>query len=138
MMTHENLFYSLTVVVLFIESEWDLISPKPMNFIVENNSTCYQREEYEVTRHCEPCSSFEIKLARDHNQGVCLHTHNKEILKCKSGEIVIKSCDKVAYLDQRNYFIFMIFALIISTFSSTVVYARQNFLNKSFFKAMSS
>lgn len=132
-----NLYCSLTIVVLFIESEWDLISPKPKNFVVENNSTCYLREEYEVTRHCEPCSSFEIKLARENNQGVCLHTHNKEVLKCKSGEIVIKSCDKVAYLEQRNFYIFMVLTLIISLFSTTIVYARQQILTKNFFKSTS-
>lgn len=127
----------LTIVVLFIESEWDLITPKPKNFIVENNSTCYLREEYEVISHCAPCSSFEIKLAKT-QQGVCHHTHNKEVLKCQSGEIVIKSCDKVAFLEKRNYYIFMTFAFIIALFSSTVVYARQRFIDRSFFKSVNN
>jgi Jumping translocation breakpoint protein (JTB) len=121
-----------------VESEWDIISPKPKTFLVENNSTCYQREEVEIILHCEPCTNFEIKLAHTQNQGVCLHTHNKEILRCRSGgEIVIKSCDKVAYLEQRNYFIFMLFSLIISAFSTTVVYARQKFIDRNFFKSLS-
>ncbi|KAL7049861.1 hypothetical protein ACKWTF_003885 [Chironomus riparius] len=128
---------SLTIIVLFIESEWDLITPKPKNFIVENNSTCYLREEYEVISHCAPCSSFEIKLAKT-QQGVCHHTNNKEVLKCQSGEIVIKSCDKVAFLEKRNYYIFMTFAFLISLFSLTVVYARQRFIDKSFFKSVNN
>lgn len=129
---------SLTIVVLLIESEWDLITPKPQNFVVENNSTCYQREEYEIIKHCEPCNQFEIKLAQTNKQGVCFHTHNKEILKCQSGEIVIKSCDRVAFVERKNYYIFMVFAFLISLFSTTVVYTRQRFLDRSFFSKSAS
>lgn len=129
----------MTIVALFVEAEWDIITPKTKNFIVENNSTCYLREEYQIIKHCEPCSSFEIKLAKtQQGGGVCHHTHNKEILKCDSGEIVIKSCDKVAFLEKKNYYIFMIFSFIIVLFSSIVVYARQKFLDRNFFKTVNN
>lgn len=129
--------YRLTILVLFIESEWDLISQKPKTFLVENNSTCYLREEFETLSHCSPCTSFEIKLAKSQNEGVCFHTHNKEVLRCKSGEIVIKSCDKIAWLEERNFYVFTVFAFIICVFSSTIVYTRQKFLERNFFRAVS-
>jgi hypothetical protein len=123
--------------VLFIESEWDLISQKPKTFLVENNSTCYLREEFETLSHCSPCTGFEIKLAKSQKEGVCYHTHNKEVLRCKSGEIVIKSCDKIAWLEERNFYVFIVFAFIICAFSSTIVYTRQKFLDRNFFRSVS-
>lgn len=124
------------MIVLFIESEWDLISQKPKSFLVENNSTCYQREEFETLDHCSPCTEFEIKLAKSQKEGVCYHTHNKEVLRCKSGEIVIKSCDKIAWLEERNFYIFTVFAFIICAFASTIVYTRQKFLDRNFFRSV--
>jgi hypothetical protein len=127
--------FSLTLVVLLIESEWDLITPKPqLVWVVENNSTCYLREEYEMIKHCEPCNKFEIKLAQTNKHGVCFHTQNKEVLKCQSGEIVIKSCDKVAFVERKNFFTFMIFSFIISIFATSVINLRQKFLDRNFFK----
>ena len=123
--------------MLIIESEWDLISPKPKTFLVENNSTCYLNEEYEILEYCNQCTSFEIKLAKSQKVGVCFHTHNKEVLRCKSGEIVIKSCDKIAWVEERNFYIFIIFAFIVSAFSTTIVYTRQKFLDRNFFRSVS-
>lgn len=123
---------------MFIESEWDLITPKPQQFVDERNSTCYQREEYETIAHCSPCTEFEIKLAKSQNEGVCLHTHNKETLKCKSGEIVIKSCDRIAWIEERNFYVFAVFSFLICAFSSTVIYARRQILNRNFFRAANS
>lgn len=129
--------FRLTILVLIVESEWDLISPKPNNFPVEKNSTCYLREEYQTLEHCSPCLPFEIQLAKSQKEGVCFHTHNKEVLRCKSGEIVIKSCDKIAWLEERNFYIFVVFAFIICAFSSTIVYTRQKFLDRNFFRSVS-
>lgn len=130
------LFRRLTILVLIIESEWDLITPKHKKFIVENNSTCYQREEFETIEHCTPCTNFEVKLAKSIASGVCYHTHNKEVLRCKSGEIVIKSCDKIAWLEERNFYVFIVFAFIFCAFSTTIVYTRQKFLDRNFFRSM--
>jgi Jumping translocation breakpoint protein (JTB) len=124
-------------LVLIIESEWDLISPKQNTFLVENNSTCYMTQEFTTLEHCSPCTEFEIKLAKSQREGVCFHTHNKEILRCKSGEIVIKSCDKIAWLEERNYFIFIVFAFLICAFSTTIIYTRQKILDRNFFKSVS-
>lgn len=123
---------------MIIESEWDLISPKPKNFLVENNSTCYLREEYKTVEHCSLCTSFEIKLAKSQKEGVCFHTHNKEILRCKSGEIVIKSCDKIAWLEERNFYVFVALAFVVAAISTTITYTRQKFLDRNFFRSVTN
>lgn len=43
-----------TIIVLIVESRWTE-SPR-RNFIIENNSTCYLREEYEIILDCHPCT----------------------------------------------------------------------------------
>ncbi|CAO1392967.1 unnamed protein product [Diamesa hyperborea] len=122
---------SLTILVLIIESEWETLSPKPKQFLIENNSTCYLREEWKTIEACHPCTKFEIASK---SQGVCVHTHNKEILRCHSGEIVIRSCDKVAWLEEKNFWLFEVFVFVISIFSTGIVYIRQKFLDRSFFQ----
>lgn len=92
----------LTILVLIIESQWTE-APRQKQFILENNSTCWLKEEFVILQDCQPCTAFEIKSKV---QGVCVHTHNKERLKCKSGEIVSRSCDKVAWLDEKNFWTF--------------------------------
>lgn len=63
-------------------------------------------------------SSFlEFEIA-SRSIGVCIHTHFKEVLKCANGETVTRSCDRVAWLDERNFWTFealMFFASVIST-----------------------
>lgn len=62
--------------------------------------------------------------------GVCIHTHFKEVLKCASGEMVTRSCDRAAYFDEKAFWRFETFMLIIGSISSLCVYARKNVLNK--------
>ncbi|XP_011348031.1 uncharacterized protein LOC105285491, partial [Ooceraea biroi] len=38
--------------------------------------------------------------------GVCVHARYKEVLKCKSGETITRSCDKVAWLEERTFWMF--------------------------------
>lgn len=55
------LFFSIqkinraTIVVLIAESRWTDI-PRERQFNIENNSTCYLHEEYEIIRDCHPCT----------------------------------------------------------------------------------
>lgn len=51
-------FFSVTIFVLIVESHWTNTnnSSSQKKFIIENNSTCWQREEYTVIRDCHPCT----------------------------------------------------------------------------------
>ncbi|KAJ8962926.1 hypothetical protein NQ318_001338 [Aromia moschata] len=63
----------LTVLVLIVESHWTESNKriKKQNFVVEQNSTCWEKEKYEVIKDCEPCSAFELQSK---HIGV-LHSH---------------------------------------------------------------
>jgi hypothetical protein len=54
----------LTVLVLIIESHWtESRNPgRKRNFPIEQNSTCWEKEEYKVVKDCEPCSGTRIRL----------------------------------------------------------------------------
>ena len=98
------------------------------DFIIENNSTCWKHEKYEVIDDCSPCTAFEIKSK---SKGVCIFTHNKEILRCtESGEIVIRSCDRVAWLDEKKFWTFQFSLSLIGTLSAGVSFLRQKSLNR--------
>lgn len=96
--------FRATILVLILESRWTEYPRR--NFIIENNSTCYLKQEYEIIRDCHPCTGtyiisfdsvrqFTILFTKiidfeiaSKSQGVCVHTHNKEVLRCKNGETV--------------------------------------------------
>uniref|UniRef100_A0A6B2EE48 Protein JTB n=1 Tax=Phlebotomus kandelakii TaxID=1109342 RepID=A0A6B2EE48_9DIPT len=126
MITGISLLVILTTLVLIIESRWTG-SPKPKQFVIENNSTCWMKEEYEIIQDCHPCSAFEIASKI---KGVCIHTHNKEVLRCKSGETVSRSCDKVAWMDKRNFWTFESLLCVVGILSTLVSFYRQKILDK--------
>lgn len=62
--------------------------------------------------------------------GVCIHTRYKEVLRCSSGEIVTRSCDKAAYIEDRLFWRFETFMIVASLISTSCVYFRKKVLNK--------
>lgn len=62
--------------------------------------------------------------------GVCVHTHFKEVLKCASGEMVSRSCDRAAYYDEITFWRFETSMLVASVISTICVYSRKKVLNK--------
>jgi len=120
----------VTIVVLIIESRYAdeaTRKSKSQQFLIENNSTCWRTEDYTVLQECHPCSEFDIVSK---SLGVCVHTHFKEVLKCKSGEIVTKSCDRVALIDQRNFVKFEALCFAGGFLSYVVSYARDRILSR--------
>ncbi|XP_030021727.1 protein JTB [Manduca sexta] len=122
---------ALSLLVLILESHLaDTISSshrmKNKTFPTENNSTCWKYQPYKLISECHPCSDFEIKSK---SIGVCIHTSFKEILRCENGETVTRSCDRVAYLDERAYWKFTIWSFVIGLSSSLAVMLRLRVLN---------
>ncbi|XP_066147012.1 protein JTB [Euwallacea fornicatus] len=121
----------LTVVVLILESHWTDNNRKgnlkKSTFVVEQNSTCFEKESFEVIKDCEPCSAFEL---HSKTLGVCVHTQYKEVLKCANGDVVTRSCDRAAYYDEREFWRFEGFMLVLSLVSTVCVSARKKVLNK--------
>lgn len=119
----------LTLFVLIIESHLTSSSSVNHSNPVTRNSTndCWLKEDYEIVESCHPCSAFEI---RSKMIPACLPTHYKEVLKCiNSGSNVIRSCDKVTWLEERNFWIFEGLAFATGFVSTSVVYVRQKILD---------
>lgn len=120
----------ITIIVLIFESRItdDDQSGHPQPYLIENNSTCWLREDYEVTKECHPCTP---NLGEGlQATGVCVNTRFQEILRCKSGEIVIKSCDRVAIDNIKHFFVFESFCFIGALISFLVAYIRERLLNR--------
>ncbi|XP_012277445.1 protein JTB isoform X2 [Orussus abietinus] len=122
------LYYRLTVLVLIVESHWtETTSSKPYIENFENNSACATNEEVEVISECQPCTAFEIASK---SIGVCAHARYKEIIKCKDGETITRSCDKVAWLEERTFWKFEGFMLLLAVLSCSSVFWRENILRQ--------
>lgn len=121
----------VTILVLIIESryaaEGSLARRRGQQFIIENNSTCWKHETYTVLEECHPCTDYDI-VSR--SLGVCIHTHYKEVLRCKSGETVTKSCDRVALIEQRNFIKFEACSFVVGVLSYLISYARDRVLSR--------
>lgn len=119
----------VTILVLIVESRYAAEGPRrrEQQFVIENNSTCWRHEKYTVVQECHPCSEFDIVSK---SLGVCIHTHYKELLRCQSGEIVTRSCDRVALIEQRNFLKFEILCFIVGALSYLLSYARDRILSR--------
>ncbi|ERL89795.1 hypothetical protein D910_07156 [Dendroctonus ponderosae] len=120
---------ALTLLVLVLESYWtenNRTAARKNRFIVEQNSSCFEKEPYVVLKECEPCSAFEL---RSKSLGVCIHTQYIEILRCANGKTVTRSCDKAAFYDEQTFWIFEGLMLVLSLISTLCVKARKRVLN---------
>ncbi|XP_033323663.1 jumping translocation breakpoint protein JTBR isoform X1 [Megalopta genalis] len=118
---------SLTVLVLIVESHWTDNSNKLYIENFENNTACLSGDEYEIISECHPCSAFELASK---SIDVCVHARYKEVLKCKSGETVTRSCDRVAWLEEKAFWKFEAFVFVLAFGSCLSIYWRENVLRQ--------
>lgn len=126
-----TLLGGLTLFVLMLESHWASGKKSHIGGVPEKNATnennCWLNEEFEVIEECHPCSDFEITSK---SNGVCVPTHFKETIKCKvSGKIINRSCDKVTWLEERNFWIFEGSMFVMGVISTIIVFSRQKILD---------
>lgn len=62
--------------------------------------------------------------------GVCVHTRYKEVLRCSGSEIVTRSCDRAAYVEEKLFWRFETFMFLASVASTYCVWFRKKVLNK--------
>ncbi|XP_008544150.1 uncharacterized protein LOC103568906 [Microplitis demolitor] len=123
-----TLLGGLTILVLIVESQWtDSENNKPYVENLERNATCTTNGDYEIISECHPCTAFEIASK---SIGVCIHSRYKEILRCKTGETVTRSCDRVAWLEERAFLKFQAVMFILALLSCVTVFWRENVLRK--------
>lgn len=169
--------FSVTILVLIIESRWtDIPKQRDSSFIIENNSTCWQREEYVIISDCHPCTgkriharrrlcqctrtnwlihfSFQlsklqakakvfaytritkkcfvvrvVKLCREGvwNKSWAYSNRSKHL---KSLLFLLDSCDKVAWLDERNFWTFEAILFAVAVISTSISFLRQRSLDR--------
>ncbi|PNF34632.1 hypothetical protein B7P43_G05866 [Cryptotermes secundus] len=122
----------LTLLVLFVESNWTPGNGRNHVAVVDRNSSnennCWLYEESETVEACHPCTEFEI---RSKSVGVCVPTYFKETLSCKlSGKVVSRRCDEVTWLDEHNFWLFEGLMFIVGVISTTFVFTRQTILDQ--------
>ncbi|PSN40879.1 hypothetical protein C0J52_18883 [Blattella germanica] len=122
---------TLTLLVLIVESHWTSGSGRnPVGVTGKNSSSgndCGVDQEYVVLEECHPCTTFEINSKIN---DVCLATHSKEIIKCStSGKVIHRSCAKVTWLEERNFWIFEASMFALGIFFTIVVFSRQKMLD---------
>ncbi|KAL5274716.1 Jtb family protein [Megaselia abdita] len=120
----------VTIIVLIFESRvtnqsrQNRTTPK---FEIESNSTCWKKERFTILHDCHPCPEEETTQKRS---GVCIHTNYMEVIKCSSGFIVARSCDKAALDQQKDFVTFEVTMFVAGTLAFLVSYVRLRLLNR--------
>ncbi|XP_024936374.1 protein JTB [Cephus cinctus] len=123
-----SLLGGLTILVLIVESNWtESSSDNPFSENIEVNSTVIPNGEYEVISECHPCTAFEIASK---SIGVCGHARYKEVIKYKKGETVTRSCDRVAWLEERKFWKFQALSFACAVLFCISVFWRENILRQ--------
>nr|XP_018915783.1 PREDICTED: protein JTB-like [Bemisia tabaci] len=122
----------ITLLVLIIESNWASANNRPGLELLERNisnpaEACPQNEQYIVVQPCHPCTDFEIKSK---SVQICAKTHYKEGIKClKSNHVIYQSCTKVAWLEEKRFWVFEFLMGTSSLLSTCIVILRQRILD---------
>jgi len=83
---------------------------------------CWTNEEFTVEAECDLCSKTEIN---SHSPVVCVARGNKEKVKCASGKVAFRACDKVRWVEERKFWIFESAMFFVSGISYALVFLRQ-------------
>ncbi|XP_046404123.1 protein JTB [Ischnura elegans] len=119
----------LTLLVLVVESHWTNGTKKAYPETHTRNtslSSCWLKEDYEIVEPCHLCNAFEINSL---SVPACLQTHYKEVINCNVSGKVQRSCDRVAWIEERNFWIFEGLMLVFGSVSITAVFTRQKILD---------
>ncbi|XP_040580661.1 protein JTB [Lepeophtheirus salmonis] len=127
---------AIFVLVVIIESKY-LHTPDEMNNSVDIHdfhpilkeklsSECWKNESYSVIKECDVCTANEIKL---NSPLVCVQYGYKEKVKCSSGKESYRSCTRVTWIEDRNFWRFEWTMIIFASIFSSGVYIRQKQLD---------
>ncbi|XP_014213680.1 protein JTB [Copidosoma floridanum] len=123
-----TLLGGLTILVLIVESHW---TDSTGNTLVvrntEANSTCSPGESFKVVSECVPCTAFEIA---SESSIACKKGRFKEVIECNSGDKITRSCDKVAWLEERAFWQFESLTFVGAVLSCITVFWRENVLRQ--------
>jgi len=87
---------------------------------------CWTTENFETVEACETCTKEEIF---GHNPLVCVARGNKEKVRCDSGKVAYRACDKVIRVEEQKFWIFEFVCAVSGALSASVVFLRQKQLD---------
>lgn len=124
---------SLSILVLIIENE---LTPSDRRAHTHSSASpnsshdpelCWMREKMTELEECQPCSADEIKSG---NPPVCKEAQYRQKIKCnKTGE-VYRKCDRVVWLEEREFWTFEAVVSIMGILSGLTTFARQKVLDR--------
>jgi len=83
---------------------------------------CWTTETFTVEAECDLCSKEEINA---HLPVVCVARGNKEKVKCASGKVAYRACDKVRWVEERKFWMFESVMALVAGVSYGLVFLRQ-------------
>lgn len=127
--------------MLIFESQW-AFETSAYNHLGNHSSLklnsssdyCWLKEEHSVVEACHPCSDFEIASG---SNKACVRTHFKETVRChKSGKKEYRGCDRVEWLEEKRFWQFEGFVLVLAITSTACVFLRQRVLDHRHLKSL--
>ena len=121
----------ISVFILILENQLTLneehFVTHPLVDESNQKNVCWLTENWSVAKECDFCNDLE-RLSG--SEPACNATGKKELIKCeKSGE-VYRSCHRVIWMEERNFWAFESTAIIFGIFSSIFVIIRQGQLDR--------
>lgn len=135
-----GLLGGVTLLVLILEGRWTWSATAARGTVAPSasspqatNGSCWLHEEYEVVEECHPCTDFEVasKSIKE-----CIPTKFKEVIKCRISGQAVRSCQKVVWLEERNFWLFEVLTLCGALISSLAVIIRQRQLDRRMMKRL--
>jgi len=119
----------LSLIALGLES-FLTTDDVPSATVISPNSTkemCWLTKEFRIVKECQTCSQFDLNL----KHAVCLATGYKELIRCVNEEHdAWRSCDKLPWMEKRNFWIFQSSTFVLGLFSGLITFTRQRQLNR--------
>ncbi|XP_068206814.1 protein JTB-like [Palaemon carinicauda] len=121
----------LSILVLIIENELAPNDTRPHTHTTAHpNMTqkdlCWMREETDNLEECQPCTDLEKK---SNSPPICGSASYRQKVKCKDTGIVFKKCDRVVWIEERNFWTFEAVTGAVGLIAGLATVARQKVLD---------
>uniref|UniRef100_T1JET1 Protein JTB n=1 Tax=Strigamia maritima TaxID=126957 RepID=T1JET1_STRMM len=92
-----------------------------------SKNACWINKDVKIIKECQQCSTFDMNV----KVPACLPTGYREQVHCiHEDEDVWRSCDRLPWLEKRNFWLFESTFFVLGLFSGFVTYQRQRLLNR--------
>ncbi|XP_076465944.1 uncharacterized protein LOC143297449 [Babylonia areolata] len=113
----------ITLVTIAFQSHFSYTAQLEQQILshkAKANSSC-GKQEMKVLSACEKCPREELR----NEEPFCMETGYKQQVECADGRHMYNWCDITPAVEERQFWLFELAALLITCASYTVVYVRQ-------------